>query len=115
MKKTLLSAAMLCLFVLVCLAADLTGKWKGTVKTPGGDLEVTYNLKTEGEKLTGNVVSSYGELPISNGKITGDEFTFTLEFDNNSMQNKGKFYGDSIVISTEIQGNAIQTTYKRIQ
>lgn len=115
MKKIFLSVTLLYAFVLVCLAADLSGTWRGIVKTPEGDLEVTCKLKAEGEKLTGNVESSYGEFPIINGKITGSDFTFEVQFENDIIQSKGKFYGDSVVIRSGIQGTPTQTTYRRIQ
>ncbi|WP_207427785.1 hypothetical protein [Pedobacter sp. SYSU D00535] len=116
MKKTLTSIALVLAGFLVCLAADLTGSWKGTVKTPNGDnLEITYKLKAEGEKLSGVVVSSYGELPLMDGQIKGDDFSFKLNFgDDNTMVGQGKLYGDSIVIKTDFRGNSSQNTFKRV-
>ena len=116
MKKAFLSLTMILAFALVCLAADLTGNWKGTIQVPGGaePLEITYKLKADGDKLTGVVSSTYGELPVSDGKITGTDFTFKLQIGDNSIDQKGKFYGDSIVIKSEFQGIPMQTTFKRV-
>lgn len=114
MKKTIISAAFLFVFTMVCLAADLTGLWKGSVKMPNGEsLDLTYKFTAEGETLTGNVISSYGELPLIDGKIKGDDFTFKLDLGGNIMEQKGKLYGDSVVISSNMQGNEIKNTFKR--
>ena len=114
MKSLFLSVVLLFLFVLICLASDLNGNWQGIVKVPDGDVKVTCKFKTEGKSLTGFVLSSYGELPVLNGKITDSTFTFTLELENNVMPCKGKFYGDSLIIQTEIQGSPVKSVYKRI-
>lgn len=115
MKKTLISSALVFVFALACFAADLTGDWKGIVKLPNGDdLELTYKLKTEGEALTGSVVSSYGEIPLMDGKVKGEDFTFKLQFGDSVMEQTGKLYGDSIVIKSNFQGNSRQNTFKRV-
>lgn len=115
MKKTIISVALLFVFALSCFAADLTGIWKGIVKLPNGDdLELTYKLKTEGEALTGSVTSSYGEIPLHDGKIKGEDFTFKLQFGNSVMEQNGKLYGDSIVIKSTFQGNERKNTFKRV-
>jgi len=115
MKKTFISSIFLFVFVLFCFAADLTGNWKGTVKTPNGDdMELTYKLKADGETLTGAVASSYGELPLIDGKISGDNFSFKLDFGGNVMEQTGKLYTDSIVVSVNIQGKEIKNTFKRV-
>ena len=65
---------MLCLFLLLgtlttlrC-AADITGK---SDVGPGW----TFNFKSEGNKLTGAMVSAEGkELPIKDAKLDGDPF-----------------------------------------
>lgn len=114
MKKTIISLAFLFVFALACFAADLTGIWKGAVKMPNGEsLDLTYKFKAEGETLTGSVTSSYGELALSDGKIKGNDFTFKLDFGGNVMEQSGKLYGDSIVISSSMQGNEIKNTFKR--
>ena len=56
-----------------------TGKWVGSVETPNGPIELTYEFKAEGETLTGTVASAMGSLPISNGKVAGDTLTFEVD------------------------------------
>ena len=64
----------------VCaFSADVTGKWTATMEGRNGQTrEMTYNLKADGDKLTGNVATQRGEREIENGKISGDEISFTM-------------------------------------
>lgn len=83
--------------------ADATGTWKWS--QPGRDggeaREFTLKLKQDGEKLTGVVLGRQGnETEISEGKVKGNELTFTVtrEFNGNKFtQNySGKIEGDTI-------------------
>ncbi len=114
MKKTTLSIASIFLFVLVCLAADLTGTYKGSIDIQDRKLELTYKLKAEGEKLTGSITSEYGELPLLEGKITGADFTYKIDIGNGPREAKGKFMGDSIVITSNFGGTDVKNTFKRV-
>ena len=76
MKKKLFNpiALVCCLIVFAAFAiADLNGKWTGVIKTPdGNDLQVSYNFKVDGDKLSGTVESPAGQVTVDNGKIIGD-------------------------------------------
>ena len=64
---------------LVAGAADLSGKWKGDMKTPNGDmLEINFNFQVSGEKLTGTVANSYGEEQITEGTVKEDTISFVI-------------------------------------
>ncbi len=106
----------------ISLAADVTGKWTGQV--PGRDgqtREVTYTFKADGETLTGSMTGRQGqEVPISDGKITGDTLSFVVkvEFGGNSMtwNHTGKITGDEIQMKREGgRGPAREFTLKRAQ
>lgn len=56
--------------------SDVTGKWTAEFETPRGVSELEFNLKVEGDKVTGTVSSRRGESDIQDGKITGDEISF---------------------------------------
>lgn len=102
-------------------AADVTGNWKATAEGPNGTMERTFSLKADGEKLTGETVSSFvGKSEIKNGKINGDDmsFTITINFQGNSMDvdYKGKVVSkDEIKFTADIQGNTIEWLAKRQQ
>lgn len=104
------SMLMMTLLAGVALAADVTGKWNATM--PGRDgqtREVVYNLKAEGDKLTGTTTGFRGqELPLVDGKIDGDNLSFStkMEFNGNSMTMlyTGKVSGDEIKFSMKREG-----------
>lgn len=114
MKRTLISSIFLFVFAFACFAADVTGNWKGVVKIPNRTIDVTYKLKSEGEKLTGSAISSYGEIPILDGKINGNDFTFKLEIGDDIVEQQGKLYGDSMVLVGNFRGLDIQSTFNRV-
>src|SRR5687768_3718096 len=101
-----IASMMMCtLLAGVAFAADVTGKWTATV--PGRDgqtREVVYNLKAEGDKLTGTTTGFRGQdLPIVDGKIDGDKVSFStkVEFNGNSMTflYKGTVSGDELKLT----------------
>ncbi len=114
MRKTSISFVLITLFALVCFAADLTGTYKGTVAFDNGELELTYRLKAEGEVLNGSISSEYGEIPLMDGKISGSDFSYKIDIGNGPFESKGKFYGDSIVIRTNLGDGEVKHVFKRV-
>jgi hypothetical protein len=101
MRKLLTLGFLSGLLALTALAADVTGKWTAQVPGRGGQTrEATFNLKADGNTLTGTISSPRGDAEISEGKIDGDQisFTQTMEFNGNSMKliYKGMISGDTI-------------------
>jgi hypothetical protein len=80
-------------------AADLSGKWKGDMKTPNGDaLEINFNFQVNGDKLTGTVANTYGEEQITEGVVKGDEISFVILAGGGQFKitYKGKRVGDDL-------------------
>ena len=103
MKRILILMAAL---VATALAGDVTGTWKATAEGPNGTMERTFVLKAEGSKLTGETTSSMmGKSTIMDGKIDGDNlsFTITVKFQDNEMKlnYKGKVSGNEIHFTVE--------------
>lgn len=99
----------LALGVVTALAEDISGKWTAEVTGPGGQTrETTFNFKVEGAKLTGTVTAGRNETPIADGKISGDEisFTVTMERQGNTikMSYKGKVSGKEIKFTRSREG-----------
>ena len=123
MRKTNLTLFVLlaCLFALAVHAADVTGTWVGQMPgRQGNTQEVTLKLKSEGDTLTGSMVTPRGEMKIDNGKVDGDNisFTQTMEFNGNTMKlmYKGKVSGTEIKLTREReggQGRAQEFTVKK--
>jgi hypothetical protein len=116
-RKILTTAALLCC-VMVCFAivADLTGKWTGSLKTPdGNEIALTYNFKVDSGKVKGTAESPQGTVDISDGKITGNDFTFNLSVNGTDIKHTGKFYpdADSVGMDIDFNGMKFHTTLKR--
>lgn len=80
----LLLALLLC--AAPAFAADVDGKWAGTIPTPNGDVNVGFQFKADGATLTGTTTGPDGtELPIKNGKVDGDKIAFTVSVDFGGM------------------------------
>ncbi len=107
----LICSAMICFAVIV----DLTGKWTGMLKTPdGAEFPLTYTFKVDGTTLTGALQGQQGDIPITEGKVNGNDFSFKLDFNGTPIVNTGKYYVDSIGIDAEVNGTKFHTMLKRV-
>lgn len=111
----------LVLFALGCCAADVTGEWTATAETANGKITRTFSLKAEGSKLTGETESSFaGKSVIENGKIDGDNLSFTLKLkiqgNEMSVDYKGKVKSkDEMTITAELGGQTMEFQAKRVK
>ena len=75
MKRTQFILIGIALLAAALPAADVNGKWKGQMQT--GDRELTFDLKADGEKLTGTVSGLIDRaIEIKDGKVQGDTVSF---------------------------------------
>jgi hypothetical protein len=95
-------------FVLALCAADVAGTWKASVETPNGTFESTFTFKVDGNKLTGTVASPMGEAPISDGKVDGDDVTFSVVRSRDGQEfklaYKGKVKGNNMTLTLTVPG-----------
>lgn len=102
MKKVYAIVVGLLLLAAPAFAADVDGKWTGTVSTPMGDLPVQYEFKADGATLSGTTLGfDGGTIPIKNGKVDGNKISFTVTFDFGGMTLDLSYQGD--VSPTEIK------------
>ena len=67
-------------------AADVDGKWLGSIATPNGDFQQAFTFKADGGTLTGSLTGIDGtEIPIKDGKIDGNNISFTVTLDFGGM------------------------------
>jgi len=119
-RTLLLVLSLLALCALTVLAASVDGKWVASFTTPDGQTrETTMNFKAEGDKLTGTISGRAGETPIADGKISGDEISFSVVRrmgDNEvKMLYKGKVSGDTIQFTVSAGERSFEMTAKRAQ
>jgi hypothetical protein len=105
------SRLVVCLILgsLVALAAaDVSGQWVAEVPGRDGQTQAqTFTFKVEGDKLTGSITTQRGETPISDGKIAGDELSFTMTRGGNNPMKfiyKGKIAGNEIKFTRQREG-----------
>ena len=96
-------------FAIAVFAADISGNWKGTAEGPQGNLERSFVFKVDGSKLTGETTSEMlGKSTIAEGKIDGDNITFsiTANMQGNELKlsYKGKVTGNEIQLTSEMSG-----------
>src|SRR5690349_3639172 len=90
-------------------AADVDGKWTGIFNTPNGDAPVNFTFKSDGAKLEGSTTGPDGtELKITEGKVDGNNVSFTVSFDFGgmplTMNYKGVVAKDQIKFTIDIFG-----------
>ena len=110
----------LAIFLTALWAADVSGKWKAEFTTPDGQSRTTtFAFQVDGAKLTGTVGSVMGEAKIDDGKVSGDEISFsvTRNFGGNDvkMLYKGKVAGEEIkfTVSVAEMDRTFEMTAKR--
>ena len=128
-KKLLFVFTILLVVAFVAIAADITGKW--VAEQPGRNggpaRQITFDLKADGATLTGTMTGGMGggprrggvaavprALAISDGKIDGNNISFTVkvEFNGNTMVSKyeGTLSGDELKLKVNREGRNGATT-----
>lgn len=91
-------------------AADIDGKWKADFDTQIGVQKYVFELKADGEKLTGKALgereTDKSDTAITEGKITKDEVFFVepLKFQDAELriEYRGKLSGDELKLSRKV-------------
>jgi len=117
MKFFAIGALLLALSV-SAYAADVDGKWTGSVSGPAGDFQVAFTFKADGAKLTGSTTGFDGaEVPISDGKVDGNNISFSVTFDFGGMPfvitYKGIVSAEDIKLSGEAGGMPFELVVKK--
>ncbi len=119
--RTLLPLLVTLTLVLVAAparAADVDGKWSGSVDTPMGPIQVGFTFKADGPALTGTTTGPDGaELPIKNGKIDGDKISFVVTIDFGGMMFDLNYTGvvaaDTTKLTIDIMGMPMSFEVKK--
>ena len=102
---------------LAAVFADVNGKWTGTFNGPDGNpIDVVYTIKADGDKLTGEAAAQGITLKLDSGKISGDDFKFSITNPEGvAIPHIGKYLaqGDSISMNVDYQGFKMHSTLKR--
>ena len=105
------------LLAVSAFAADVDGKWAGSMSTPMGDIPVAFTLKADGAMLSGTTTGPDGDVMIKDGKIDGANISFTVTFDFGGMPftltYKGVVSGDTIKFNIDAAGMPIDLVVKK--
>jgi hypothetical protein len=87
-------------------AADVAGEWMGRiVSREGGSRTVYFVFQTQGNGLTGAMTDAHGDNPISDGKIAGNEVSFTINYSLSGTAVKRIYHG-------VLEGDTLRMTYQ---
>ena len=108
------------LFTLLLLAGGLTtfaqntidGNWKGTRETPNGTFEINYTFKVEGSEVKGTWKTQFGEAPLEKGKIDGKKFSFTVSFNDITLNSTGEVINENEILIKNERGEMKLTRVK---
>ena len=116
--KLILSVGM-CLLLMAgaALAASIDGKWvaERKMERDGQSFTIiqTFDLKSDGAKLTGNLTMQFGDMEprtmeIKDGKVDGNKFSFSTVMDTPNgefkMNYNGTVEGDTLKGTSEREG-----------
>jgi hypothetical protein len=90
----------------------IDGDWKGTRETPNGTFEINYTFKVEGKDLTGMWKSQFGETKLEKGKVDGKKFSFSISFNDRTMENTGELVNDDEIVIKNERGELKLTRVK---
>src|ERR1700694_903797 len=106
LRNLSLAVLFLALGSVAAIAADFNGKWTAQVETPRGTQDLTFDFHVDGAALTGKVTSPRGESDIQDGKVDGENISFTqaVNFNDNEMKiaYSGKADGDTIKFTRQV-------------
>lgn len=121
MRKSSLTLCVLLAFMLTvpAIAADVDGKWSGTVDTPGGQFPVNFTFKADGAMLAGSLAGPDGaEIPIKDGKLEGSNISFSISLDFGGMpfelSYKGIVSPEQIQFTGEAGGMPFEFVVKKV-
>jgi hypothetical protein len=126
MKVCAFAAALLLMMTGLALGADIDGTWTGTIQGPDGGqgFPISYTFKADGTTLTGTMPGMPGPdgapakpVAIKDGKINGNNISFTVVLDmmgqEMKMEYKGVLSGDSLKLSMDMMGTPMEFTLKK--
>ena len=116
--KTLVVTILFLAVSIGAAAADLAGMWTAQVPGRNGTRDTKFTFKVDGDKLTGTMSVEGQDTVIADGKVSGDNLSFTASVDRGGNMIKftytGKINGSEIQFKREGgQGQAREFTAKR--
>jgi opacity protein-like surface antigen len=100
LRKIGMAVLLIALGSAAAMAADFNGKWTAEVQGRNGTQTIAFDFHVDGSTLTGKITTPRGDTDITDGKVDGDNISFTqkLNFNGNdfTINYTGKADGDTI-------------------
>jgi hypothetical protein len=106
------------LFAGFALGAEVDGKWTGNLDMGGQAIPISYTFKADGATLTGTSSGPENStIPIQDGKIDGNNISFSVTFDFGGQQTKIDYKGvvspSQIKLSFDMMGQTTEIVLKK--
>ena len=96
-------------------AAELAGKWQGSMETQMGKTDVTITI-TPGSALAGRVDFGQFDGPIDKGMLDGDKISFEVNIQHGKIGFAGTVAGGEMKLNvTGTQGDQYLLTCQRLK
>jgi hypothetical protein len=109
MNARFLAAAACLLLTAPAAAQSIAGEWDAAMNTPGGVRPFKILFVVDGDKVTGTVKRTAGDVPLT-GSLKGDTvgFSYTIDYNGNAlvMTVIARVAGDSLKGIVDFGGNA---------
>jgi len=92
--------------------SPIDGNWKGSRETPNGTFEINYTFKVEGNELKGTWKTQFGEAKIENGKVEGKKFSYSISFNDMTINSTGELINDNEIVIKNDRGEMKLTRVK---
>jgi hypothetical protein len=106
LKRRIFLWLSVCALASALSAADVSGIWTGQLEDKNGDSQdLSFRLAQTGDALTGKMYGDNESTPIAEGKIVGNQVSFTVTNELNGQISKfvytGTLNGDEIEVTRE--------------
>ncbi len=112
-KKLWIPIVLVVTMISVCFAADIAGKWVGSVDSDDGLIPVTYQFTVEGETLKGTAEAMSQRMAIRDGRVTNDSVFFEVDYNGMPVIHTGVIQGDSIRMVLELGESIMEGVFVR--
>lgn len=94
--------------------ADIDGKWTAKVPGPEGDMTLEFTFKVEGDQITGHSKGPFGDYPITNGQIDGNDFSFDVDVDGILVKHQCHFDDGLISVTAMVMEEKVEYVLKTV-
>jgi hypothetical protein len=77
-------------------AGGIIGSWDSVATTPNGDLPAVMEIKQDGGKFSGQIVSDMGSIPLQAVTFMDNQFQFDITLGDNTYRVKAALSGDKL-------------------